>query len=117
MAIFFIFSTVFPSIAVYAVSSYSEAADTSGSGASAVGGELSIPESIGVRIPEAEHSMPVAGFIMWAVVAVAVITALIVIFANLGGADPSPDASVRRNRYKKKSPQKSRLLHDKYYRK
>lgn len=79
------------------------------------GAELSIPENIGIEIPQAEQSISVIGIIMWALVAVAVMTALIVIFANLGGANVSHDSVVPRKRYRKKQPQKSKLLHDKYY--
>ncbi len=116
-AIFFTYYTAFPSATVYAVFSYPAAAVMNDSDASTGGGELSIPQNIGTQIPATEKSIPIIGLIMWAIVAVAVITALIVIFANLGGADASPDASVRRNRYQKKHPKKSKLLHDRYYRK
>lgn len=69
--------------------------------------ELSIPDHIGIEIPETEEGLPILGIIMWALVAVAIMTALIVIFANMGGVN-SIDKSVRRNRYRKKPIKRSK---------
>lgn len=69
--------------------------------------ELSIPDNIGIEIPEANEGAPILGIIMWALVAVVLMAALIVIFANISGAG-SIDQSVRRERYKKKTVKKSK---------
>lgn len=69
--------------------------------------ELSIPDHIGIEIPETEESVPLLGIIMWALAAVAIMAALIVIFANIGGSN-SINKSVRRNRYHKKSIKRSK---------
>lgn len=69
--------------------------------------ELSIPDDIGINIPETEESVPIIGIIMWALAAVIIMAALIVIFANIGGAG-SANKSVRRERYKKKTTKKSK---------
>lgn len=69
--------------------------------------ELSIPNNIGIEIPKTEESVPIFGIIMWALVAVIIMAALIIIFANIGGAG-SIDKSVRRERYKKKPIKKSK---------
>lgn len=69
--------------------------------------ELSIPDNIGIEIPETNEGVPIIGIIMWALVAVVAMAALIVIFANISGAN-SIDKSVRRERYKKKSMKKSK---------
>ena len=59
--------------------------------------ELSIPDNIGIEIPETNESIPIIGIIMWALAA----------FANISGAN-SMDKSVRRERYKKKPMKKSK---------
>lgn len=69
--------------------------------------ELSIPDNIGIEIPKTNEGVSILGIIMWALVAVVVMAALIVIFANISGAN-SIDKSVRRERYKKKSMKKSK---------
>lgn len=69
--------------------------------------ELSIPDNIGIEIPKTNEGVPIIGIIMWALVAVVAMAALIVIFANISGAN-SIDKSVRRERYKKKSMKKSK---------
>lgn len=118
-AAFLVLGAAIPTIKAYALFSSPEAVlVVNDSGNTASGGtELSIPENIGTEIPQAEKSIPIIGIIMWALVAVAIITALIVMFANLGDTDISVDVSVRRKRYRKKQPRKSKLLGDRYYRK
>lgn len=69
--------------------------------------ELSIPDNIGIEIPETNEGIPIIGIIMWALAAVVAMAALIVIFANISGAN-SMDKSVRRERYKKKPMKKSK---------
>ena len=69
--------------------------------------ELSIPDNIGIEIPKTNEGVSILGIIMWALVAVVVMAALIVIFANISGAN-SIDKSVRRERYKKKTMKKSK---------
>ena len=69
--------------------------------------ELSIPDNIGIEIPKTNEGVSILGIIMWALVAVVVMAALIVIFANISGAN-SIDKSVRRERYKKKPMKKSK---------
>lgn len=110
---------ILPSVDVFALSSSAEIIPVvnDSSSISSENAEFSIPQNIGTQIPKSEKAMPIIGFIMWALVAVAIMTALIVMFANLGGTNVSHDSSVRRKRYRKKQPQKSKLLKDKYYRK
>lgn len=88
---------VVPSLEVFALSDY-KIENTA---------ELSIPDNIGIEIPEIDEGVPIIGIIMWALVAVVVMAALIVIFANISGAN-SIDKSVRRERYKKKPMKKSK---------
>lgn len=83
-----------PTAVVYALNDQSTSAS----------GELSIASGIGIEIPTAERSMPIIGIIMWAVAAVGIIMALIIIFANAGRIE----AGVQRKRYRKKKIKKSK---------
>lgn len=95
--IFSAMTVVVPSLEVFALSDY-KIENTA---------ELSIPNNVGIEIPEINEGAPIIGIIMWALVAVVAMAALIVIFANISGAN-SIDKSVRRERYKKKPMKKSK---------